>query len=152
MVYLGKFRRPVDIALAAALSKAFPIFRSVKISTLISPPVQDKPDLNSALGKVMSWVSAPIDKYGFSFYLSCKITSFVTIAGTATALKYGFDISDLMTYFEVPDVIQDASAAFGVATLTNIVLIPAHFAAVAALSPEVDRYVKEYASKNDFHR
>lgn len=139
----GKFRRPVDIALAAVLSKAFPVLGQVKVSALFTPPPQDESIKNTSMGKFMSWMSGPMDKYGFSFYISCKLTSFASIAGIAAAVRYGVDISAALTYFGVPDIIQDASAAFGVATMTNILLIPLHFALVAKISPIINAHLEE---------
>ena len=145
----GKFRRPIDVALAAILSKSFPMLRQIKVSSLFSPPPQDEAMKGTMLGKAMAWVQGPMDKYGFSFYLSCKLTSFASIAGTAAAIKYGVDISSALTYFGVPDIIQDASAAFAVATMTNIILIPAHFALVSAVVPTVGEYVKSTRGSNN---
>jgi hypothetical protein len=148
----GKFRRPVDIGLAAILSKAFPVLGQVKVSTLFAAPPQDEAMKKTGMGKVMAWVSAPMDKYGFSFYIACKLTGFVSIAGIAMAIRHGLDISSALTYFGVPDIIQDASAAFGVATLTNIILIPAHFALVATLAPIISARVKKYNTEDKFKR
>lgn len=145
----GKFRRPLDIALAALLSKSFPLLSQVKMSALIAPSLPpDDPSHNTAMGKAMAWLSAPMDKYGFSFYLSCKMTGFVSIAGVAAAIRYGLDISSALTWAGVPETIQDASGAFGLATLVNISLIPVHFALTAALAPKFSDYICEMRGIN----
>ena len=122
----AKFRQPVNVALAAAISSHFPVLRNVKASALFGALPTNPSDNPSTLGKVAQWISAPLDKYGFSYYLASKVSRFSSITGLTVSIMCGVDLSEALSSLGIGDSIQDTAGAMGAATLINVIILPVH--------------------------
>jgi hypothetical protein len=144
--FTGKFRQPMNVALAAGISEAVPMFRHIKASALfgaLPPDNSVKLEPPSNLEKFANWISGPLDKYGrkfsltcfitvsyiysgFSYYVASKVSLFSSVAGIATLIRYGVDVSSVLTSLGINDTMQDAAGAMGASTLINVLLLPMH--------------------------
>jgi hypothetical protein len=144
----GKFRQPANVALAAALSYRYPILSEVKVSSLLTGGVVMPPDsktsdgLQQKLQQFVKMTSDPIDKYGFSYFLSGRINVFATIASTGLAFRYGFNVTEILTSLGVSESLQAGGGAMGAATLTNIILLPVHLAMLIYVTPLTGAYAQ----------
>ena len=98
--FTGKLRQPFNLAMAAAISNEYPIFATIKSSALMGvikakQPTsnESKPQLLVKLEKFMDWISGPIDKYGFSYFIASKLNLGLLICGVSYAVKNGMDVS-----------------------------------------------------------
>lgn len=100
--FTGKLRQPFNVGLAAILSNQFPSFGTIKASALLGivKPIpvtaeeqSKKPALQVKLEKALEWLSGPMDKYGFSYFVAGKINLAIVIIGTSYAVKAGLDVS-----------------------------------------------------------
>jgi hypothetical protein len=98
--FTGKLRQPFNLALAAAISHEYPIFATIKASALMGvikmkEPATNivKPPLLVKLEKFMDWISGPLDKYGFSYFVASKLNLGLLICGVSYAVKNGMDVS-----------------------------------------------------------
>lgn len=98
--FTGKLRQPLNLALAAAISHEYPILATIKASALmgmIKPKETatnlEKPALVVRLEKFMEFISGPLDKYGFSYFVASKLNLGLLICGASYAVKNGMDVS-----------------------------------------------------------
>ena len=171
--FTGKFRQPLNLALAAVISHQFPIFGEIKASSLLGivhpgtstgtgtnagtsntpsgvhPTAAEEPPspLELRLQRLLDWVRGPVDKYGFSLFVAGKVNIVLTILITAAALKQGVDLSSLLTTWNISTTLQNGAGAMAAATLTNVVLLPIHLTSLIYLSPKVDAQIQEYLLK-----
>jgi len=74
--------------------------------------------------RIRELIGAPMNSYGFSWYVCSKVSTVGTIFGCTMAIHYGFDLSWLL---DSEDTFNQTTAAMGGAFLINTVLIPIHF-------------------------
>jgi hypothetical protein len=130
-----RFTQPISIAMTPLLVKAFPSLQLIKASALFAPPTPPTPAGESPPPfTVPSWLTDPINKYGFSYYLASKINVFCVLSGSAVAVKYGMDLPALLSSWGISTSLQDASGSMGLATLVNLVLLPGHMALLPYVS------------------
>lgn len=98
--FTGKLRQPLNLALAAAISHEYPIFATIKASALMgvikpieAPSNVVKPPMVVRLEKFMEFISGPLDKYGFSYFVASKLNLGLLICGVSYAVKNGMDVS-----------------------------------------------------------
>ena len=101
----GKLRQPLNIVIAAGLIKVFPILGTMKASALmgvlkpnptIKPSLQPPTDFELKVNKFQNWITGPIDKFGFAYYIASKCSIVIVITGTATCIKYGINIQEYL--------------------------------------------------------
>jgi hypothetical protein len=152
----SKFRQPVNLSIAALFLKLFPMLSHVKASALLYIPITpkeegtDKKDRSSddnIITKIATWTMAPLDKYGFSFYIASKLTVFLTIGGTALLIRQGVDISVLLESLGISSTLQDVGGAAGVASMVNVGLIPGQMLLLGGITPVVNDVVAETRGK-----
>ena len=149
-----KFRQPLNLPLAALFAKTFPLLGQVKASALLYIPLPPddgatseksslkKEENKGILEKLSAWTMAPLDKYGFSFYVASKLTVFLTIGCTALLIREGVDVSDWLESWGVSSAMQDVGGAAGLASMVNVGLIPGQLFAVGRLTPAVNLMLK----------
>ena len=106
--FTGKFRQPFNLALAAVISHEYPIFATIKASALMgmikikeTDSTVIKPPMLVKLEKFADWISGPLDKYGFSYFVASKLNLGILICGVSYAVKNGMDVSiDYVTYYQ----------------------------------------------------
>lgn len=150
----SKFRQPLNLTIAAFFAKMFPMLGQVKASSLLYIPLppehetvlenkKEKGGIESnIIEKLSSWTVAPLDKYGFSFYMASKLTVFLTIGGTAMLIRHGVDVSVWLASWGVSNTVQDIGGAAGLASMVNVGLIPPHLMALGKLSPKVNEIIQ----------
>lgn len=156
--FTGKFRQPINVGLAAGISEAIPSFRHVKASALFgsfSSADSVKTDPSSSIEKLANWISGPVDKYGrkrfhksrisltvilsgFSFYIASKVSLFSSVAGIATLIRCGIDVSSVLTTLGINDTLQETAGAMGASTLINVLLLPVHLGIMTYALPVIN--------------
>ena len=163
--FTGKFRQPLNLALAAVISHQFPILGQIKASALlgvihpntgstnttsgVNPSTAEVPPspIERRILMLLDWIRGPVDKYGFSLFVAGKVNIVLTILLSAAALKKGIDLSSLLTTWNISMTLQNGAGAMAAATLTNAFLLPIHLTSLIYLSPKVDAQIQEYLLK-----
>lgn len=117
---LRKVRLPVDIAVAAGISRIYPPLTRVRISTLWAPR-GDAPAVTSAQGS-SSWVSATaaragevVDKYGLAFLLSQRVfVGLPVVFALYAALRAGVDVQHMLDGMNLGALTTSVTGAAGV--------------------------------------
>ena len=97
--FTGKLRQPANLGLAALISYQFPILSTIKASALIglvknsTANQLNKPTIVVKIEKFLDWMTGPIDKYGFSYFIASKVNMGVLLLGASFAVKTGLDVS-----------------------------------------------------------
>jgi hypothetical protein len=137
--FTGKFRQPLNLTVAAILANQFPVLRKIKGSALLGvvqvPP--PKTEIERKVSAALEWFRGPVDNYGFSLFLASKFNIALTIIGTGVAIKYGVDVSEILSCFGVNETLQNGAGAMAMATLTNMVLLPGHLWVLTMIAPTV---------------
>lgn len=151
--FTAKFRASANIAVAVMLQKAFPMLSEIQGATLLGKGVfpelekqenKEPTEFDKKIQKMNDYLTAPIDKYGFAYYLAGKINIFITITTTAALLHFGIDIKTVLDGLGVPAAIQDGGGAMAFATLINTFLIPPHLIILTYLVPLTSSYLNIY--------
>ncbi|CAE8617953.1 unnamed protein product [Polarella glacialis] len=149
-----KFRQPVNLGLAAVVSKLLPGLSMMKVSPLlafVTPDAESRNALTSlrrwafrlpflgAGGRrllrrflrrssdFVSWAQGPIDRYGLSYFLAAKVTSLTTLCGGTIAAMQGLDVSASLTWLGLSSELQKDAGLFACAAALNVPLAPLHF-------------------------
>ncbi|CAL1166805.1 unnamed protein product [Cladocopium goreaui] len=120
-----KLRQPLNLALAAGLSKLAPSLSMLKVSPLLTAFATDTDTRNMAtsawakifrcrlLGvrgrsilrrslqdgaRLFRWAEGPIDRCGLAFFLSCKFTNICILCATTAASMRGLDLSSFCDF------------------------------------------------------
>ena len=97
--FTGKLRQPANLGLAALISHQYPILGTIKASALIgliknnTKNEPNKPTIVIKIEQFLDWISGPIDKYGFSYFIASKVNMAVLLLGASFAVKTGLDVS-----------------------------------------------------------
>jgi hypothetical protein len=170
--FSGKVRQPLNMAVAALLSKLFPALQTLNSSALLGAPqvpnkslnnvvpgellkdagkLPDKHDTSTRLQSAIDFIRGPIDKFGFSYFLASKLNVVVTICGSAAAIHYGVDLNPVLSTLGMPATIQSGVGAMAAATLTNVGLLPFQMFALTALTPTLSRVIQKSMSDSSIH-
>ena len=125
--FSGKFRQPFNIALAALISRTFPVFSEVKASAILgflprsdtSIPLIEPTSFEKKLLKFeqkllafLDWLKGPADQYGFSLFIASKINIVLTIFGVTAVLKFSvMDVSSILTYWGIDPKLQNGAGS-----------------------------------------
>ena len=96
-----KLRQPANLSLAALIQYQYPILGTIKASALIglvkrnTANTEEKPKIIIKIEEFLDWISGPVDKYGFSYFIASKINLGLLVMGTGYAVKYGIDVSSI---------------------------------------------------------
>ena len=99
--FTGKLRQPANLSLAALIQYQYPILGTIKASALIglvkrnTANTEEKPKIIIKIEEFLDWISGPVDKYGFSYFIASKINLGLLVMGTGYAVKYGIDVSSI---------------------------------------------------------
>lgn len=160
--FTGKIRQPVNIALAALLSKAFPILTTIKSAPLLGlvyTPETKQSDLNAikeqneATANILQrlsstidyYVVGPVDTYGFSLFIASKINVVATVVVGTWCIQSGMDAGSLLSSLGISQTMQAGGGAMGAATLTNAALLPLHLYGLPFYSSIAALYWNEYS-------
>uniref|UniRef100_K3W7T4 DUF1279 domain-containing protein n=1 Tax=Globisporangium ultimum (strain ATCC 200006 / CBS 805.95 / DAOM BR144) TaxID=431595 RepID=K3W7T4_GLOUD len=107
-----RFRLPLDLAAAAAVSKAFPAFSRVRLSDLTGalpnrsiPDTASQPSAASSLvTKTMAKAKDVIDNYGAAYMMGSRLAGVSVVCGLYLLIKQGVDVMPLLAKLGVEDV------------------------------------------------
>ena len=97
--FTGKFRQPANLSLAALIQLQYPILGTIKASALIglvkknTADTAEKPKIIVKIEEFLDWISGPVDKYGFSYFIASKINLGILVVGAGYAVNAGIDVS-----------------------------------------------------------
>lgn len=97
--FTGNFRQPFNAGLAGLISYEYPIFSTIKASALMgiikeAPSKVEKPPQMVKFENFIKWISGPIDKYGFSYFVASRINLALVVIGISYAVQTGLDVSN----------------------------------------------------------
>jgi len=143
-----RFRMPIDLAVAAALSQLFPKLALLKVSPLLKIFIVDEeskkemaktseklsPSTLSAIEKFSrgfkrfaAWVEGPVDKYGLSYFLTAKVSNVSTLVLATIAVSHGIDLPGILSSWGLSTAVQAESGIVAGAAAWNVLLTPLHF-------------------------
>jgi len=125
-----KFRTPLDLSLAAALSHAVPATNALKLGPLVAAPI---PPLEPAAGAAdgaraptkmealadnldrrivgfARWAEGPVNQYGGPYVLVHWASGLCVCLGTTAAVNYGVDVVSMLRHLPLLSSISDSSA------------------------------------------
>ena len=150
----GKLRQPLNVAIAALLIKAFPILGTMKASALMgvlnptpqATTIKDKPPTAFELkvARFQGWITGPIDKFGFAYYIASKMSIAIVIIGTATSIKYGVDIQQYLNGWGISETVQAGAGSLAGATLINLINLPVHLYVLPGLLSNIHLYGRKW--------
>jgi hypothetical protein len=147
----GKLRQPLNVAVAAALLKAFPVLSTVKASALMgvmapsapAPEQANTSGINAKVQQLMKFINGPLDKYGFAYYLASKFSIALVIWGSAVAVKHGVDVHAQLTNWGIGESLQQGAGSMAGATMINLINLPMHLYVL----PSVLRLIGVYRAR-----
>ena len=168
-------RQPVNVGLAAILSKAFPALAEINSKSLVgvlspsdigiriendikdknlpsysSPFLDSKQFLEQKVSNltrsIEDAVNGPVNTYGFSLYLSSRITMVSSIVGISMLTHLGYDLSTILASYGVSDTIQATGSGLAAATLTNVLLLPLQLYYLPDMIDKVNNKFCKYTS------
>ena len=157
-----KFRQPINLAFSACLIKLLPSLKDIQSKALVGilspsdlaiPPLVATPSGNKfqyALEQFASKfhssveyiVNGPVNKYGFSMFLSARVTMLLSITSVSWIAYSGYDMSSTLVSFGISETIQSTGGAMAAATITNVMLLPMHLRFFPSFIPYVSKYSK----------
>ncbi|KAF1320446.1 hypothetical protein FI667_g12332, partial [Globisporangium splendens] len=107
-----RFRLPLDLAAAAAVSKAFPAFSHVRLSDLAGAlpnrPIRETATqtstASSLVTKTMAKAKDVIDNYGAAYMMGSRLAGVSVVCGLYLLIKQGVDVMPLLAKLGVEDV------------------------------------------------
>jgi len=144
-----KLRQPANLALAATITRLFPVLSTVKASAMLGSISLTRPASTLAptastclsqrmmdqLEKSARWLQGPVDKYGMAWYISTKVTMLSTLLGCSVALQSGLDVVALFNGIGISLAVQEGVSGMAGAALANTALLPLHLLLAVRLTP-----------------
>jgi len=118
-----KFRAPVDLSLAAALSHAVPATNGLKLGPLLAAPLTGAtttPDRTTLTGQLeagaiglVQWAEGPVNKYGAPYMLVHWASGLTLVGSTTWLVHQGFDVMTAAAHLPLigPFLAVDPAAA-----------------------------------------
>ena len=143
-----KFVQPVNLGLAAGMTKAFPVLSTFQITPLITGFAKPDPALTKEFNKRRAalekqvpftkpilnavrsgaqWLQGPVDRYGLSFFLTGKVTFLFTMSSAAAAIQQGVDLESLLTGWGLSSAAQGVAGTVAASSVGNLAFVPLHF-------------------------
>lgn len=150
----ARLRMPLNLAIAAPLSRFVPALSELKVSPLLTVFAADEesaaklkaarerletsPKLSefsqrciqktfSGFSKFTSWVEGPIDKYGLSYFLASKVTNVSTLTGATYLSMQGMDLPGTLSSWGLSGDLQADSGLLACTAALNVTFTPLHF-------------------------
>lgn len=150
MMVTRRLRVPLNLALAAPLSAAFPALSKFKISPLLTAFAVSKEDQealrsqfdqsnisDAAKDRVRAgvrrlvqfgrFVEGPVDKYGLSYFVVSKATGASTLCGATHLSSVGLDVPGALAAWGFSGDLQEDGGILAAACLLNVPCAPLHF-------------------------
>lgn len=161
-----KLRQPINAALAATTSNLVPALSLLKVSPLLvffaadaktksmlgsaRTSIEESPLLGSqgqeltkrcfnGFTRFVRWAEGPIDKYGFSYFLSAKFTGLLTLSMSTLAASHGLDISGVLSHWGFSSELQADAGLLACAAGFNTMLAPVHFVGAVRLAQFLEK-------------
>ena len=134
----AKFRQPLAMGMAVALSRMFPVLTRFNASALLGAVMPNAPNLPnnsppSAVGRAFAKLSAGLfgvtDRYAVSYIVSTKALTITTTLAATAALNHGFDTGPWLEWLEwlgVGETAQTVGGSMVAAGIINGLLLPVH--------------------------
>jgi len=141
-----RLRLPVDVAIAAALTRSWPLLAEVKLGALVAPPMEqgdgkDDGAFEQNFKKAQNFLVGPINKYGAALLLSHSMMGVATVLSLHTVLSGGTDISAWTAWLGVSNSLGDSltstASAVGGAACVNSLALPLTVLMLPSLVPAV---------------
>jgi len=164
--WTGKFRQPLNVALAVFLGKIWPALRFVNIGKMFGATKQKKlseqrmQELRDTLkhnhkleeyeirrietraekgGFFSRFVMGPIETHGFPFYLTIRFTNTLTILGCGALVARGVDVMAIFQSWGMSQSVGDNFGALGGSTAINSLFVPVHLYGATKLAPILEQ-------------
>lgn len=149
----AKIRQPANLALAAVLTRVFPVLTEVQGKALLgvlSPTDVGliRPDSGTSTlvrihAKIEYFINGPVNEYGFPLFVASRVTMLSSLLIISLCSRYGFDLSPLLSNIGVNDAVQTTGGAMGAASIINTFLLPVHLYLLPDyLVPHFSKYTK----------
>lgn len=162
----SRLRMPLNLAIAAPLSKTFPALSGLKISPLLtcfavdpktrstyseayedllkSPKYSDRAKLwvqraSKGSATLLRWAEGPIDKLGLPYYLVARASNVSTLVGATVASMHGMDMPALLSSWGLSCELQSEAGLLAFAAAVNAACTPMHFLGAIASVGLVER-------------
>ncbi len=138
---LRRVRLPVEVAVAAALSKICPSLCSVKISNLVNvipasmrKNVQNRAEAGGPVGRGMRFIQGTVDKYGVSYFIGARLVGVFLVFALYQAIRMGVNVQPLLDSVGVGQV-GTVLADWAAAVVLSSTLYPFSISLTAFLAP-----------------
>lgn len=144
-----RVRLPFDIAVAAALARAFPSLAQVKISQLLFKRAPAEPGAPPATGlrRLAEGFGSMLDKYGLAFTTSQRMVGgLATVAGFYAAITHGVDVQGTLEGWGLPiGEVGKIAGQWAGAVCLAAVFYPGTVLGAAAMGRGIGRFRKRRA-------
>lgn len=139
-------RLPVEIAMAALLSRVAPELTRLKLTTLMAGVLPTQVKTSKAAGNVMRWKGAArlkeiVDKYGACYFIGARWTGVLSVLIFTGCLEAGVDLAPLMNQVGLNPEVGRKLGTWALAVTASSALYPfsVGFASVVA-TPMLGRF------------
>ena len=161
-----KFRTPVDVTLAAALTHAVPSANALKLGPLLALPVQpsagdmaNTSKLEKWLLERLQWAQGPVNTYGGPYMLVHWLTGLSSVAVLTAGVHYGLDVTRILSALPFVSLSEasmqsasDTASCVAGAMCVNTLTLPVRLYALsiygvpgfAAIEPAVERSQQDF--------
>ncbi|KAG7394326.1 hypothetical protein PHYBOEH_005371 [Phytophthora boehmeriae] len=137
-----RFRLPLDLAVAAAVSKAFPAFSKVRLSDLTGAlPNQandsaSKVSTLSVVSKAMAKAKEVVDNYGAAYMMGSRLAGVGVVCTLYGLIKQGVDVMPILATLGV-DEVGTALGSYAAAVVFSSAFYPVTLGVSAYVVPPV---------------
>ena len=135
---LRKVRLPVELAVAAGLTRVCPILATVKLSSITNAFLvkRDKP---SFLEKSAKSMNAVVDKYGIAYLLASRLTGVSIVLALYHALRMGVDLSPLLSTLGMSESTGSTLGSWAAAVVLSSTMYPLTLSLTGVIVPWIAR-------------
>ncbi|RLN57306.1 hypothetical protein BBJ29_006110 [Phytophthora kernoviae] len=137
-----RFRLPLDLAVAAAVSKAFPAFSKVRLSDLTGALPDQASDSASKIStlsmvsKAMTKAKEVVDNYGAAYMMGSRLAGVGVVCALYGLIKQGVDVMPLLATLGV-DEVGTALGSYAAAVVFSSAFYPVTLGVSAYIVPPV---------------
>ncbi|KAL4125694.1 hypothetical protein PRIC2_009275 [Phytophthora ramorum] len=135
-----RFRLPLDLAVAAGVSKVFPAFSKVRLSDLAGvlpnrPGPAKMPD-SGMIAKAMNKAKDVIDNYGAAYMMGSRLAGVSVVCALYALIKQGMDLMPILASLGI-DSVGEAMGSYAAAVVFSSLFYPATLGVSGYIVPVV---------------
>jgi len=150
---LRRLRLPLELLGAAALGRAFPALKRVKITSAVSgampASLRERFNQNKMLNQTGSRFGQVMDKYGAAYFISARWLGLGVVLIFYSAISYGFDVSAVFATYGISEF-GTVLGTWAAAVSTSAFLYPFTIVSGAMISPgfaKISRHITRSLEK-----